>query len=481
MLSTLILYLTQKFETFNYLQKVYGLGVAREINESKLISVYDGNTEQHLNLDTHESLSVFLTNGNKTVEQIESEVVANEYHVKHTYPFKCLIYAKSNENVNCSSQSRLIADSIEKSITGRQKALLTSTQLVNAYIEVKNTTLEKHTLYANYFTGGGLGDNDILIEIEFDFIVEGNQNCFVDSPCDNDDFVFDFEQPQSFCERVDECLGIPTTNGQYVLTITDEVITWEEFSASGLVDGNGTTINGNKVDLGGDVIQDTILSFNPTENYITFGNIDNGTAFYYGNLLGDGSRLGSVGNKAIAFTTDLDNGRTANIVLDDNDGTGHSIAGMNIIDEDNDDYGIYIFDNGGKKTSNLYYGIRPSGSTIDISRIEANKDEVHGRHIIDGTGVIQNYNGFHANDTYTQLEYNKVAGDGQDTGTLLTLNADGVNHFQGGAILNQFDNSGFMYIGSESVDGSWRFATDSGNLVIQKRVSGSWVTKQTLV
>ncbi len=113
MLSTLILYLTQKFETFNYLQKVYGLGVAREINESKLISVYDGNTEQHLNLDTHESLSVFLTNGNKTVEQIESEVVANEYHVKHTYPFKCLIYAKSNENVNCASQSRLIADSIE--------------------------------------------------------------------------------------------------------------------------------------------------------------------------------------------------------------------------------------------------------------------------------------------------------------------------------------------------------------------------------
>lgn len=235
MLSTLILYLTQKFETFNYLQKVYGLGVAREINESKLISVYDGNTEQHLNLDTHESLSVFLANGNKTVEQIESEVVANEYHVKHTYPFKCIIYAKSNENVNCASKSRLIADSIEKSITGRQKALLASTQLVNAYIEVKNTTLEKHTLYANYFTGGGLGDNDILIEIEFDFIVEGNQNCFVDSPCDNDEFVFNFEQPQSFCEKVDECLDIPTEDGQYVLDITDGVKSWAEYSPSGAV------------------------------------------------------------------------------------------------------------------------------------------------------------------------------------------------------------------------------------------------------
>ena len=91
MLSTLIIYLTQKFETFSYLQKVYGLGVAREINESKLIAVYEGNTEWHLNLDTHESCCVFLTNGNKTIEQIESEVVANEYHVKHTYPFKCLV------------------------------------------------------------------------------------------------------------------------------------------------------------------------------------------------------------------------------------------------------------------------------------------------------------------------------------------------------------------------------------------------------
>jgi hypothetical protein len=101
--------------------------------------------------------------------------------------------------------------------------------------------------------------------------------------------------------------------------------------------------------------------------------------------------------------------------------------------------------------------------------------------MIDDTGVLTNYNGWNVSNAYAQLEYNKVAEDGQDTGTCLTLNEDGVSHYQDGAILNQFDNSGFIYIGSESVDGSWRFASSSGNLVIQKRVSGSWVTKQTLI
>ena len=47
--------------------------------------------------------------------------------------------------------------------------------------------------------------------------------------------------------------------------------------------------------------------------------------------------------------------------------------------------------------------------------------------------------------------------------------------------LNQIDYNGFIYLGAESLDGSWRFATSSGNLVIEKRVAGVWVTKQTLV
>lgn len=40
-------------------------------------------------------------------------------------------------------------------------------------------------------------------------------------------------------------------------------------------------------------------------------------------------------------------------------------------------------------------------------------------------------------------------------------------------------DSGF-YIGDKTTDGSWRFVTSGANLVIQKRESGNWVTKQTI-
>lgn len=38
----------------------------------------------------------------------------------------------------------------------------------------------------------------------------------------------------------------------------------------------------------------------------------------------------------------------------------------------------------------------------------------------------------------------------------------------------------FHYWGATGSDGSWRMGLDSGNMVIQKRESGSWVTKQTI-
>ena len=207
-----------------------------------------------------------------------------------------------------------------------------------------------------------------------------------------------------------------------------------------LADGNGTTANGSKCDLGGDVIQDTILSFNPTEYSVVFGDFDNGAAFYYGNVLGDGSRFGSAGNKAISLTVDLNNGRFAGLGALEDDGTGNASSGLNVI-QDGYDYGLYNFYNGGKRTANIYFGLRDGNGTTDISRLEANINEVHGRHIIDDTGVIPNYNGFHANDTYTQLEYNKTAEDGQDTGTLTVVDADGASMFKDGTKVFRIKNS----------------------------------------
>lgn len=40
---------------------------------------------------------------------------------------------------------------------------------------------------------------------------------------------------ETFCERVDECLDIPTDDGQYVLDITGGVKSWTEYSPSGAV------------------------------------------------------------------------------------------------------------------------------------------------------------------------------------------------------------------------------------------------------
>lgn len=429
MLSTLIIYLTQKFETFSYLQKVYGLGVAREINESKLIAVYEGNTEWHLNLDTHESCCVFLTNGNKTIEQIESEVVANEYHVKHTYPFKCLVYAKSTENINCSSQSRLIADSIEKSITGRQKAFLASTQLVNAYIEVKNTTLEKHTLYSNYFTGGGLGDNDILIEIEFDFIVEGNQNCFVDSPCAEDDFVFDFEPPQTFCEKVDECLGI-TPEGSASLFL-NQLGNWANPSTA-----------------------------TDTNIYNSNGSIS-------------GDRTVNVGSALLEFTTAYGHNL---IFTDDFLGQGWDFAGIY-----HNDAGVVYLNGIAERSTLIFSGIGVIDN-VNLTNSYAQADTQ-----LAAIGYIPNMADINRNNSFiSKADKNEITSSDSDS-TKANVefshsNGDGTSTpvasvYRDGAIAS---NQGF-YIGDKTTDGSWRFVTSGADLVIQKRESGNWVTKQTLV
>ena len=35
----------------------------------------------------------------------------------------------------------------------------------------------------------------------------------------------------------------------------------------------------------------------------------------------------------------------------------------------------------------------------------------------------------------------------------------------------------YLYIGASGVDGSWRIGINTGNLVVEKRVTGAWVEK----
>ena len=43
----------------------------------------------------------------------------------------------------------------------------------------------------------------------------------------------------------------------------------------------------------------------------------------------------------------------------------------------------------------------------------------------------------------------------------------------------EIGSSNAFYIGDPTTDGSWRMILDSGNFVVQKRESSSWVTKGT--
>jgi len=261
-----------------------------------------------------------------------------------------------------------------------------------------------------------------------------------------DDEVINPEE--TFCERVDACLDIPTADGQYVLTITGNVISWEEFSASGLVDGNGTTVNGNKVDLGGDVIQDTILNFNPTVYKLVLGSEDE-AVFFYGELNGGAGLYAEADNIRIASYTPDSSGELSSFTVDNS--TGYSVtvlknqtAGVGV------DYGIAILDKtafGGEgKSSNIYYGKNDgAGNTTDLIRIEVlGTDEetshAHMRRFIDFDTPV-NYNGVHVNKYYAQLEYNKQSEDDQDTGTLWVVNADGAIMYKDGVKVFRIKNS----------------------------------------
>jgi len=439
MIGILISYLTQKFQTFNYLQTVYGLA-GFEDGDNKYLWVYQNNEKVLLNLDTHQSCSLFLTNGKVDTTQEESQLVANEYNVTKKYPFKALIYIQGNENVNCSTESQRIADSIQRSITGRQKQILASTQLTDAYIEVTATDFDKDAIYQRYYSSGGLQEKDILIEIEFDFVISGNQDCFVDSPCDDGDYIFSFDAPKTLCEKINECLDIPTEDGQYVLDITNGVKSWQDFSATGLVDGNGTTINGNKVDLGGTLSQDTTVDAD--SNLLEF------TTAYGHNLIFTDDFLGQGWNFTGFYHNDAGIVYLNGII--DIFGTERSTVA--VIDNVNGTNSYAQVD-----TQLVSIGYVPN--MADITRVNA----------IQSSAQHNTINSSDNDSTKINVEFSHSNGDGTSTPV--------ASVYRDGAVAT---DSGF-YIGDKTTDGSWRFVTSGANLVIQKREAGSWVTKQTLI
>lgn len=267
-----------------------------------------------------------------------------------------------------------------------------------------------------------------------------------------------------------------------------------------LTNGNGTTFNVDKVDLGGELTQTTAIDVNtqalsfdsdysslllgdsPYGNISAFVKSISPTEITVGGIVGigggDNSYYGRVdltdsapttlmvieptsGNVRITTNDDFlvtsQNGVQLDAAVSSSLTAGSLTTGNNILGSSvllpnasspavgqslkkNEDYEVGFFAIGGTTPfANIYYGVLDSDNNItDTSRLEANENEVHGRKFITVGG---NYNGFHANTTYAQLEFNKVTEDGQTTGTVWVLDADGAALYVGGTMQFRIKNS----------------------------------------
>lgn len=270
-----------------------------------------------------------------------------------------------------------------------------------------------------------------------------------------------------------------------------------------LVSGNGTTFDTDHYDLGGELTQNTVLEFNPQQKYMVFGSLALGKGIVIGDINGEESFDFAVVNAdAVSINTaSMVLNATSNVELNGetvfsitvNDPISDYVSsatfdpnsatpgtGMALQKSQDYEVGFFAIDNGIKKFSNIYYGILDNDNIIqDVTRVEVNESAAHMRHIYDLNSGF--FNGVHVAPTYSQLEYGKEQEDDQLTGINLTVNATGVHHYEGGFIVNSFDNFGNFTIGDPTTDGAWRTYRDNdNNLLTQARVSGAWVTIQQL-
>lgn len=248
MLSVLIKYLIAKLNTFEYLDKVYGLSSIVQLGEETMPAVYEGSELVPLRLDSYKSLIYIQQNGKVGRDTEDNPAIACTYLTTERYPLRLIIYVQGRENVNCESYSQEIAGAIKSALNGKQKQLETAANLMNATITIGDTDLDKNSVWSTQFSAENeLKDSDILIAIDFEFEIMGDDECFAGSPCEDSDFVFDLEST-TFCEKVDDCLNIPAEDGNYVLKLLSGVKSWVA-AASGGVWGTITGTLSDQTDL----------------------------------------------------------------------------------------------------------------------------------------------------------------------------------------------------------------------------------------
>lgn len=255
------------------------------------------------------------------------------------------------------------------------------------------------------------------------------------------------------------CLGI-SSSGDATLVLNQQGDWIVNGTGAGLTFDNGLTLKGSNVHLGGDLLDFTVISFNPNSLEFGFGDLD-GNRVLYGNINSDGKAnfqvIGDntlfINTEQVTFTAQQINSVAGKVIANAVDGSNtnykYYVDAIGVIPSvaaeieetsdpsENPIYGLYIYNDGGIKRSNIYYGIKDAltQEVKDVSRVEANSIAAHGRISTSAPNIpIANttYNGWHASSTFVQLEYNKTAEDEQDTGTCFTLNNLGATLFVDG-------------------------------------------------
>lgn len=244
---------------------------------------------------------------------------------------------------------------------------------------------------------------------------------------------------------------------------------------------NGLTQSGYNYQLGGTLTQTTGLEYEPHIHFFYTGDIGSNYVEAYGNAFEDSVATKWIVSDRYLWQTHDDHVKIA--------AGFDSTAGNYISIESNEGdtlgapvYGLYLYDNGGNKTANIYYGIRDgAGHTRDVSRIESNKYKVLIRHFSDPLAIQPNYNGVESNSTYSQLEVNKTAEDGYLTGLLWRGSRDtGYALYNNGVVKALIDTSGNMQmLGMDSVS-LYALTPSKPTVAICTNCSGSGVAGRVL-
>lgn len=265
MVNIIVDYLRDKAKSLEFVAEAYGLAeLVERISSQESVSfpaVYQKGELTQVNFDAHPSLVFFILDGEVERETDDGEITSCSDQVTETYQLKLFFFNAGKEISNCASFAQQEAYSIAKYLTADNSQLQTNLQLQELRIAATSLNFSKKDVWEELHSNipFSLSEQQQLCRISFEVLVSGVESCFVTDPCDNSEFVYEFPIV-SFCERVDDCLGIDRENGDATKVLNERGDFVQQTGGGG---GAVDSVNGQT----GDVVLDA--------DDIGLGNVDN--------------------------------------------------------------------------------------------------------------------------------------------------------------------------------------------------------------